>query len=306
MAGPMARTNEQRKELKNLFGGEPRVQRIATGFTFTEGPVWDFRHSRLFFSDIPGDKVYEWNEIDGHSVFRQPSGNTNGNTIDLQGGLVSCEHSGRRVVRTNADGSIDTLSDNYQGKKLNSPNDVICAANGDLIFTDPPYGLTLPDGTVKTGDLDFNGVYRLDTDGSIELLIDDFVRPNGLMFDAQERRLFIDDTERRHIRVFDIGAGCMLENGRVFAEIRHGNLVGRPDGMKMDVEGNIYVAGNTSDGIWVFNPEGALLGLVGVGEGPANLAWGGDDWRTLFVTANTSVYRISMRVAGIPVGVAKR
>ncbi|MBI3330145.1 MAG: SMP-30/gluconolactonase/LRE family protein [Nitrospinae bacterium] len=173
---------------------------------------------------------------------------------------------------------------------------------GDIYFTDPPYGLRQPDGSFVGQELDCYGVYRCSpADGRLTLLIDDFVRPNGLVLNAAETQLFICDTERHHVRVFDMGADGTLRNGRVFVELTHADLVGRPDGMKMDVEGNLYVAGSTPEGLWVFNPEGRLIGLIGVPEGPANLAWGGVDWKTLFVTARTSVYRIPMKVAGMPV-----
>ena len=291
-------------ESRKLVGGEPEAQRIATGFTFTEGPVWDYRHERLLFSDIPGNTVYAWTAEKGHAVFRSPSEHTNGNTIDLQGRVVSCEHTGRQVVRTSPDGSLETAVSNFNGNRLNSPNDVICTSTGDLIFTDPPYGLKQPDGSFAAGELGFNGVFRLSAGGEMTLLVDDFSRPNGLLLNAGESRLFVDDTEHQHVRVFDTAADGTLENGRVFAELKHSDIAARPDGMKMDVEGNIYVAGNTPEGLWVFNPEGTLIGLIGVGEGPANLAWGGDDWRTLFITARTSVYRLTMRVAGMPVGMA--
>jgi sugar lactone lactonase YvrE len=298
----MAKVLELHPELRKLVGEQPRAERIATGFTFTEGPVWDHRRKRLFFSDVRGDTIYTWTADKGHTVFRQPSAHANGNTIDGRGLLVSCEHAGRRLARTETDGSIVTLVDNYEGKRLNSPNDIICTSSGDLIFTDPPYGLRQPDGSFAEGDLGFNGVFRLSTDGKMTLLIDDFDRPNGLLLNSPESRLFVDDTERQNVRVFDVAADGSLKNGRVFAELDYRDIPSRPDGMKMDVEGNIYVAGNTPEGLWVFDPEGVLLGLIGVGEGPANLAWGGDDWQTLFVTARTSVYRLRMRVAGMPVG----
>ena len=292
-------------EIRKLVEDDPQAQRIATGFTFTEGPVWDYRNKRLLFSDIPGNTVYAWTEGGGHTVFRRPSGNTNGNTVDLEGRLVSCEHTGRRVVRTHPNGSLEIAASHFEGNRLNSPNDVICTSSGDLIFTDPPYGLKQQDGSFAAGELGYNGVFRVAVNGETSLLIDDFSRPNGLLLDAEESRLFVDDTEHQHVRVFDLAAGGGLENGRVFAELTHGDISARPDGMKMDVEGNIYVAGNTLEGLWVFNPEGTLIGLISVGEGPANLAWGGEDWSTLFVTANTSVYRLPMRVAGMPVGNAQ-
>lgn len=299
----MSTITQLHPDLRKLIGPNPQAQRIASGFSFTEGPVWDYRHKRLFFSDIPGDTVYVWTEGSGHSVFRQPSGQTNGNTIDRKGRLVSCEHAGRRVSRVSPDGSTLAVADRFEGKRLNSPNDIICASNGDLIFTDPPYGLRQADGTFAPGELGFNGVFRVSTDGHVRLLANDFSRPNGLLLDADESHLYVDDTERQHVRVFDVAPDGTIGNGRVFVELKHGGIASRPDGMKMDVEGNLYVAGNTPEGLWVFRPDGVLIGLIGLDEGPANLAWGGDDWKTLFITAKTSVYRLTMGISGMPVGI---
>ncbi|MGQ9628882.1 MAG: SMP-30/gluconolactonase/LRE family protein [bacterium] len=287
---------------EGLIDPSARAQKIATGFLFTEGPVWHSKERILIFSDIPADTLYVWTEGMGHRVFRKPSGRANGNTYDRQGRLITCEHSNRRVSRTARDGSIEVLASHYMGKRLNSPNDVVCASNGDVYFTDPPYGLRQPNGTFSGQELDFCGVYRISSvDGSLTLLVDDFTRPNGLVLSADERRLFVDDTEHHHVRIFDISADGTLRGGRVFAELIYEDTKGRADGMKMDARGNLYVAGNTKEGIWVFNPEGRLIGFIDVGEEPANLAWGGEDWRTLFVTARTSVYRVPMRVAGMPV-----
>lgn len=280
-----------------------QAQTIASGLLFTEGPVWHSNDRRLIFSDIRGDTLYTWSGEKGLEIFRRPSGQANGNTYDRRGRLITCEHANRRLSRTFRSGAIEVLASHYEGKRLNSPNDVICAANGDLYFTDPPYGLRQPDGSIVGQELDVCGVYRVSpTDGRLTLLIDDFRRPNGLVLNAEETQLFIADTERHHVRVFDVGADGSLRNDRVFAELRYGELVGRPDGMKMDVAGHLYVAGSTQEGVWVFHPEGRLLGFIEVGEAPANLAWGGEDWRSLFVTARTSVYRILMNIAGMPVG----
>lgn len=278
-----------------------KIDPIASGFEFTEGPVWNSEKQNLVFSDMYGDALYVWSK-EGCDVFRRPSGQANGNTYDRQGRLITCEHKNRRVSRTMEDGTVETLADNYEGKRLNSPNDVVCSSAGDIYFTDPPYGLIQPDGSIKNGELDFFGVYRLSPrDGSLTLLIDDFIRPNGLLLGRDESQLFIADTELLHIRVFDISADRTLQNGRIFAELKYENMEGRPDGMKMDTEGNLYVAGGLVGSVWVFDPAGKLIGLIEFPEGPANLAWGGEDWRTLFVTARTSVYRLPMNAAGVPV-----
>jgi sugar lactone lactonase YvrE len=196
---------------------------------------------------------------------------------------------------------VETLASHYDGKRLNSPNDVICASNGDVYFSDPPYGLRQPDGSFKGQELPYCGVFRWSAaDEQLTLLIDDFERPNGLALNAQETELYICDTEHHHVRVFDRSADGSLRHGRVCVQLIHGDVLGRADGMKLDVEGNLYVAGNTPEGIWVFNPGGKLIGFISVGELAANLAWGGDDWRTLYITARTSVDRVPMKVAGQP------
>jgi sugar lactone lactonase YvrE len=279
-----------------------KIDLITGGFEFTEGPVWNSEKQHLVFSDIYGDSLYVWSEEKGCDVFRRPSGQANGNTFDRLGSLITCEHENRRVSRTLEDGTVETLADRYEGKKLNSPNDVVCSSAGDIYFTDPPYGLIQPDGSIINQELDFSGVYRFSPrDGSLALLVDDFIRPNGLLLDRDETRLFIADSELLHVRVFDISADGTLRNGRIFAELKYENMEGRPDGMKLDTAGNFYVAGGLVGGVWVFDPAGKLIGLIEFPEGPANLGWGGEDWRTLFVTARTSVYRLDMNVTGMPV-----
>ena len=305
------------KRLSDLVDPNVAVEKIATGFVFTEGPVWHSRERHLTFSDVFGAVMYRWTEAGGAVVLRKPSGGANGNTYDRQGRLVTCQHD-RRVTRTSADGSVEEIATHFEGKRLNSPNDIVCAANGDLLFTDPTFGLQprmAPDGKEQPQETPFAGVYRLSArDGSLTLLADDFAAPNGIVLSPDQRRLYVDDSRQQHVRVFDVGSDGRLSNGRVFAEVKHGDTAGLPDGMKMDSEGNLYVAANTNEGIWVFDPEGTLLGFIGVGEekhrfreglgGPANLAWGGDDWRTLYVTAVSSVYRLRMKVAGQAVVIA--
>jgi gluconolactonase len=289
------------EHLIELVGPEAQPERIATGYAFTEGPLWHPVEEHLTFSDVNGGVMYRWSEADGTSVFRRPSQGANGNTWDREGRLVTCEHFGRRVSRTNPDGTLEAIALSYDGKLLNSPNDVICIGDGNLIFSDPPYGLRRPDGSFGAQDLAFNGVYRVSAhDGSIRLLADDFDRPNGLVITDDGRRLFVADTARQHVRSFDVDADGGVTGGEVFVELRHGDAAGRPDGMKLDERGNLYIAANTQEGIWVYSPAGDLLGLIGLPETPANLAWGGDGWTTMFVTAQSSVYRLPMRVAGQP------
>ena len=207
--------------------------------------------------------------------------------------LITCEHNGRRVVRTELDGAISALAERFQGRRLNSPNDVVVRSDGSVYFTDPPYGLGNPP---RWKELTFNGVYRRAADGEVVLLVDDFERPNGLAFSPDETVLYVDDTERGHIRAFDVRPDGGIANGRVFAELE-GREPGRPDGMKVDWEGNVYCTG--PGGFWIFSSAGKYLGRVLMPEVPANLAWGDSDWKTLYITAQTSVYRMRLIIPGI-------
>jgi gluconolactonase len=292
-----------RPEFREIVDLEAEPEKVAGGFVFTEGPVWDPGRRRLVFSDIPADTMYEWTEADGARVFRKPSGNANGNTLDAGGALLTCEHANRRVSRTTTDGVVGTLVDRYEGKRLNSPNDVIVSASGDVYFTDPPYGLRQPDGTFASGELDFFGVFRFEpATGRLSVLAEDFVRPNGLALSPDGRTLFVADTDRAHVRAFDVVGGA-LENGRVFARTEHEGVVARPDGIKLDEHGNLSVTSSRLQGVWVYDPAGRLIGQIAVGETPANCGFGGDDGRTLFITAQTSVYRVGLKVAGQRAGV---
>ncbi len=284
-------------DFRRLVREDTPVERIAAGFRFTEGPIW--RGDHLLFSDIPASRIVRWRETsEGPEVvtFRTPSGNSNGLTQDHSGRLIACEHSNRRVTRTEADDSLTVVAASYQGRRLNSPNDVVVADDGSIYFTDPPYGLP---NQSEGRELPFNGVYRVTTDGSLALLVDDFERPNGLAFSPDRRSLYVDDTARHHIRAFRVDSSGFLSGGEMFAELRSSEP-GGPDGMKVDVEGNVYCTG--SGGIWVFAPTGRKLGRIVLPELPANVAWGGPDWRTLIATARTGVYRLRVEVAGLPVG----
>ena len=219
-------------------------------------------------------------------------------TYDKQGRLIAWEHANRRVSRTEADGTVVTIASHYEGKRLNSPNDIVVKSDGSIYFTDPPYGLTADFGVEGESELGFQGVYRLSADSQeLALLIDDFDRPNGLCFSPDESILYINDTNRMHIRAFDVQSNGTIANGRVFAE-EEGDE-GKPDGMKVDAHGNVYVTG--PGGIWIFDSAGEHLGIINVPERTANLAWGGDDWRTLFITASTSIYCVQCKISGIPV-----
>jgi len=264
------------------------LTRLATGFQFTEGPVWH-PDGYLIFSDIPADTIYRL-QGGATDVFRRPSGNSNGLAFDREGRLVACEHGNRRVSVTQTDGTVVPVATHYQGKRLNSPNDVVVKSDGSIYFTDPPYGVRPEDR-----ELDFQGVYRLGADGGLTLLADDFVKPNGLAFSPDEKVLYVDDTDRGWIRAFDVREDGLLANGRVFARLE-GPGHGRPDGMKVDVEGNVYCTG--PGGVWVIGPDGRPLDVIETPEAAANVAFGGDDGRTLFITARASIYGVQVRHPG--------
>lgn len=284
-------------EFRCVVPEDVQVERLGTGFQFTEGPVWNEKGGYLLFSDIPGNRIKKWTPKEGISDFRVPSGKSNGLTLDRSGRLIACEHANRRVSRTEEDGTVVTLASHYEGRRLNSPNDVVVKSDGSVYFSDPPYGLNPIFGTLEEPELPFYGVYRLSPNGdNLSLLIDDSV-PNGLAFSPDESLLYIADTERNHIRVFDVNAQGGAENGRIFAEIPGEPLA--PDGIKVDSEGNIYSTGN--GGVWVLNPEGRRLGIITVPELPANLSWGDGDWKTLYITARSSLYRVRLNIAGVPV-----
>lgn len=287
-----------------LVDSSTPVSRIATGYTFTEGPVWDRRNGRLIFSDIRNQSMYEWRPGGEATLFRRPTGGANGNTFDAEGRLITCEMIARRLVRTEHDGSITELASAYDGKQLNGINDCVCGPDGSIYFSDTPYGHDRQDdGSIVGQGVPFWGVYRLAPDGILSLLDNTFDPPNGVAVSSDGRRLYVNDTAHHEVRVFEIARDGSLEDGRRFCDVRHDGTTGRPDGMKLDMLGNLYLAANTEEGIWVFNPEGEFAGFIAVPEPPANLAWGDDDWQTLYVTARTSVYRVRMSVAGQPVGI---
>lgn len=261
------------------------VEKLADGFQFTEGPVWRDSEGDLLFSDIPANRIYRWK--DGSvEIWREPSGQANGNTLDPNGRLITCEHANRRVTRTAADGTVAPIAERYQGKRLNSPNDVICKSDGSVYFTDPPYGVK-----PEERELDFQGVFRISPDGkALASLARDFIKPNGIAFAPDENLLYVADTERGHIRAFDVADDGAIGNSRVICQIE------RPDGMKVDVEGNLYVAGMT--GILVFDSSGKQLGVISTPLRPANLAFGEADRKTLFITARTELYRVRVKIAG--------
>jgi gluconolactonase len=291
------------EKLRELVDEDAEVEQIATGFTFTEGPIW-MPDGSLHFSDMPGDKRRRWHPDEGVTVLRDPSNKCNGMTLDNDGNLIVCEHVTSSVVRESPGGGHETLATHWGDRELNSPNDVIVARDGSILFTDPTYGRMPGFGLEREQDLDFQGVYRLPAGGGdLQLLVDDFAQPNGLCFSTDESLLYINDTDRAHIRVFDVGADHQLSNGRVFAEnigtadLAKGDLV---DGMELDERGNVYVTG--PDGVLVFSHGGEHLGTINVPEPVGNLNWGDDDWKSLYIPASTSVYRVRMNVAGNRLG----
>jgi gluconolactonase len=281
-----------------VVGADVALERLATGFDFTEGPIWHPREKHLTFSDMPGDHMRRWTEASGITTFRRPCNRANGNTYDRGGRMLSCEHATSRVTRTEPDGSITVLATHYDGRELNSPNDIVVKSDGRIYFTDPTYGRMPYYGVERPQQLDFQGVYRVDPDGAnLTLLADDFSQPNGLCFSLDEKRLFVNDTERGHIRVFDVGADGGLTGGSVWAEVK-GEGAGGPDGMKIDSRGNLYCCG--PGGLHVFSPEAQSLGVIRVPEVVANFTWGDEDMKSLFLTASGSLYRVRTRTPGIP------
>lgn len=277
---------------------EPQAQldRLGDGFQFLEGPAWHVGRQALVFSDIIGDTLYQWDANRGVQVLRQPSHMANGNTFDLQGRLLSCEHAASRVSRTGGDGQCQILAAHYQGKELNSPNDIVVKGDGSIYFTDPNFGRRERVGVPRMQELTFQGVYRLQPEsGELTLLTDDFANPNGLCFDLTEERLFVNDSPRGHIRVFDVKVDGSLEGGQVWVEVRGAGL-GVPDGMKIDAAGNLYCCG--AGGVHVFDPEANPLGLIGMPEQTANFVWGDTDLYSLYLTASTGLYRLRMLQRG--------
>jgi gluconolactonase len=283
---------------KAVVGGEVAFERIATGFLFTEGPLWHAREQYLLFSDMPGDHLRKWSAGGGVTTYRKPCNQSNGLAWDAQGRLLACEHSTSQLTRTEANGAITVLASHLDGKELNSPNDLVVRSDGAIYFSDPTYGRAEYYGRPRPTVLAFRGVYRVEpASGRLTLLADDFSQPNGLCFSADEKRLFVNDTDRQHIRVFDVKPDGTLAGSRVWAETK-GEGAGAPDGMKLDVQGNLYCCG--PGGIHVFAPDATCLGVIRVPEYTANFCWGDADFRSLYITASSSVYRIRTSVPGRP------
>jgi gluconolactonase len=290
------------EKLFELVDKEARLEKLGTGFTFTEGPIWN-REGRFFlFSDMPADIRRRWSADEGVVEVANPSNKGNGMTYDADGRLLVCEHTTSSLVRMDPDGSgsgREMLASHYAGKELNSPNDVIVADDGSIYFSDPWYGRMPVFGVERERELGFQGVYRIPPGGGdLQLLVDDFEQPNGLCFSPDESLLYINDTPRAHIRVFDRQPEGTIASGRMFFEHIGSGVIeeGIPDGMKCDERGNVYVTG--PGGVWVISPEAEHLGVIEVPENVGNLNWGGDDWDWLYLPSSTSLYRIQMKVAG--------
>ena len=286
-----------------LFNGSAQVHRVASGLSWAEGPAWFGGGRYLVWSDIPNDRMMRYDETDGSvSVFRQPSGNSNGNTVDRQGRLVTCEHGGRRVSRTEHDGTVVTLADSFEGKRLNSPNDVVVRSDDSVWFTDPMYGIDSDyEGNKAPSEIGACNVYRIDpATGAVSAVVTDMVRPNGLAFSCDETQLYIADTGISHvpgtpaaIRVYDVAAdGRSVSNGRVFAICTAGVF----DGFRLDSDGRLWTS--AADGVHCYDPDGTLLGKVRVPECVANLAWGGSKHNVLYICASTSLYAVRLMVNG--------
>ena len=289
------------RRFADVVGPALEFECLADGLEFTEGPVWDAARRRLIFSDIPAARIYEWSEAGGLKVFRDPSHKANGLALDREGRLLACEHATSRVTRLEADGRITVIADRHGGVELNSPNDIVVSSGGRIYFTDPSYGRMDYYGVAREEALGYRGVYRVDPHGGAPVLLaDDFAQPNGLCFSRDERRLYVNDTERMHIRAFDVRDDGSLAGGAVWAEVS-GTGDGAPDGMKIDRDGHVYCCG--PGGIHVFDHDARCLGVILVPTPVANFAWGDDDRRSLYMTASGSLWRARVRTPGHLAGV---
>ncbi|WP_419997043.1 SMP-30/gluconolactonase/LRE family protein [Streptomyces boninensis] len=281
------------------MGGDAGLEVLYTGCRWAEGPIYVPAWRQLVWSDIPNDRMLRWDEETGAvSVFRRSAGHTNGNTLDREGRLITCEQGNRRVTRTEHDGTVTVLADQWQGKRLNSPNDAAVKSDGSIWFSDPDFGITSDyEGYRAESEIGANNVYRIDPDsGEVRLAADGFGAPNGLVFSADERQLFVSDTRAGFIRVFDVTENGTLSDGKVFAEAarREG---ARFDNIRFDDDGRLWAAA-MADGVHCYDPDGTLIGRLNVPETVANISWGGPKRNRLFLTAETSLYSVVMGVTG--------
>lgn len=287
------------ERLRDVVDEGETLTQLAGGFRFTEGPAWHPVDEHLTFSDINGNRLHRWSEADGVSVLREPSNMANGNTYDREGRLLTCEHATSRVTRTELDGSVVVLASHYRGKELNSPNDIVVRRDGTVWFTDPTYGRSGGVGVARPPQLDFRGVYRMGPEGEdLTVVCTDFNMPNGLAFTPDQQQLYVADTPRMHVRRFAVGETGELQGGEVFAQ-SEGEGPGAPDGLKTDCQGHVFCAG--PGGVHIYHPaDGVCLGVIETPAFCANFTWGGDELRTLFLTASTGLYRMRVKVPGIP------
>ncbi len=311
------------RALDSLVSPEAKLEKLATGFKWTEGPVW-ISNGYLLFAEIPSNSIRKWSPQTGVSVFLQPSGykgsaayggpepGSNGMTLDPRGRLTVAGHAQRDVWRLesmNPQGQITVLADSYQGKRLNSPNDLVYKKDGALYFTDPPYGFRTQSDSDPEKQLRVNGVYRLPgaagvkpgaqpDNSQLQLLISDLPRPNGIAFSPDEKVLYVNNSEPKKIWMrYEVAPDGSVKNGSVFFDASSDTRPGAPDGMKVDTNGNLYSTG--PGGIWIFSPEGQHLGTIDMPEKAGNIAWGDADWKSLYITASSSLYRIRMNAVGI-------
>ena len=281
--------------LAALIDEAAEPERLATGFAFLEGPVWDAREACLYFSDLKADIRRKWSARDGATIARQPNNHGNGMTYDGDQSLLVCEHTTSRVIRER-EGMTEVVASHYQGRELNSPNDIVASQSGAIYFTDPAFGRTRADlGVLRDQELDFQGLYRVTPDGELELLDADYDQPNGLCFSPGEDVLYVNDCRRHRILRYEIKPDGSAGPRSVLVE-------GIPgfDGMKCDRAGNIYITGPAGSGVLVFDEAGVQLGTLALPEKPANFNWGGPEWSDLYICAQTSLYRYSLKTAGAP------
>jgi gluconolactonase len=278
-------------KFSTLIPNDAKLETVATGFGFTEGPVWD-ASGFLYVSDEEINQIFRVFLKDGRKEELIALGDPDGNTYDRDHRLIDCASVLRAIIAISKDGKYKILADHFEDKKFNSPNDVIVGPDGALYFTDPT--LDLPKGEKQ--EIPFQGVYRLDKNGKVTLLTKDLSQPNGLAFSPDGKKFYVDDSEQRNIRVYDFAADAILTNGRIFGEEPGGKDEGVPDGIKVDRKGNLFVTG--PKGIWVWSPDGTHLGTIAMPEQPANLTWGGADLSSLYITATTSVYKLQTSTHG--------
>jgi len=287
-------------EFQRMLGSNAELTQLATGLAFAEGVCWVPSKNKVIVSDIPNNRIVSWGESEGFGVYREPSGCSNGNTVDREGRIISCLTRGRTVIREEHDGSFTTIADSFEGGKLTSPNDVAVKSDGSIWFTDPDYGFLHPElGHGEIPEQDRNRVFRVDGDTlEISLVSEDFDKPNGIAFSPDESVLYVGDTGRTHgesrphnLIAFDV-AGDSVSNPRLFADVNPHV----PDGFRADVEGNIWVA--AGDGVKVFNPSGDLLGKIHTPEVAANLSFGMSDNQTVFIGATSSIWSVELNIAG--------